>query len=227
MFEAIHGSAPDIAGKGIANPAGLLRSGVMLLVHIGQPEAAEKLHNALLRTIEDGVHTGDIYAEGTSKERVGTEGFADAVIERLGAEPQTLKPVRYASAQPIHTGISNRRPKNKQLVGVDMFIEWGGDDPLNRDPNKLGELLTRLNGDGLQIIMVTNRGQKVWPDDISETFCTDHWRCRFQSVGEMPVTHHIIISLLQRAANAGFDVIKTENLYMFDGERGFSLGQGQ
>jgi isocitrate dehydrogenase len=75
--------------------------------------------------------------------------------------------------------------------------------------------------------MITNRGVKVWPEGFPGIFCTDHWRCRFQSIGEMPTTHYQIVSLLQRASNAGFDFIKTENLYMFDGERGFSLDGGQ
>src|SRR5918998_3606189 len=92
MFEAIHGSAPRRAGQNLANPSGLLLAGVMLLVHVGQPDVAERVHNAWLRTIEDGVHTYDIYAEGVSKEKVGTKQFAQAVVARLGQEPEKLKP---------------------------------------------------------------------------------------------------------------------------------------
>src|SRR3979411_1109935 len=84
MFEAIHGSAPRRAGQNLANPSGLLLGGVLMLVHINQPEAAEKVHNAWLRTIEDGIHTYDIYKEGTSRQKVGTKEFAQAVVERLG-----------------------------------------------------------------------------------------------------------------------------------------------
>jgi isocitrate dehydrogenase len=225
MFEAIHGSAPDIAGKGVANPSGLLLGGVLMLVHIGQPEVAQRVQNAWLKTIEDGIHTGDIYKESTSKKRVGTEEFAEAVIERLGQQPEELKPVTYEKTEAINIA-SNIRvyPRKKELVGVDLFLHWDTED---RDPVRLAEHLNKLNGDGLQLIMVTNRGVKVWPDGFPGIFCTDHWRCRFQSVGELPITNHHLISLLQRAANAQLDVVKTENLYMFDGERGFSLGQGQ
>src|SRR4029077_7057909 len=95
MFEGIHGSAPRRAGQNLANPSGLLLGAVMMLVHIGQTEAAERVHNAWLRTIEDGVHTYDIYKEGISKEKVGTKEFAEAVVKRLGESPQILKSAKY------------------------------------------------------------------------------------------------------------------------------------
>ena len=97
MFEAVHGSAPDIAGKGIANPSGLLLSAVNMMVHIGQPEVATTIHNAWLKALEDGVHTGELYKEGLSTEKVGTDGLAEAIVERLGQKPSKLKPVQYAS----------------------------------------------------------------------------------------------------------------------------------
>ena len=68
---------------------------------------------------------------------------------------------------------------------------------------------------------------KVWPDGLPETFCTDHWRCRFQAADGGPITHPQIVDLLQRVGAAGIDFIKTESLCTFDGEPGFSLGQGQ
>src|SRR3954468_18946657 len=96
MFEAIHGSAPRRAGQNLANPSGLLLGAVMMLVHIGQTGVAERVHNAWLRTIEDGVHTYDIFDESVSKQKVGTKEFAQAVVERLGKRPQTLKEVSYS-----------------------------------------------------------------------------------------------------------------------------------
>src|SRR3954447_10768467 len=101
MFEAIHGSVPRRAGQNLANPSGLLLAAVMMLVHIDQPDVATRVHNAWLRTIEDGIHTYDIYVEGVSKAKVGTKEFAEAVIARLGQEPHMLKAVRYTSA-PTH-----------------------------------------------------------------------------------------------------------------------------
>src|SRR5919202_1421042 len=95
MFEAIHGSAPRRAGQNLANPSGLFLGAVMMLVHVGQTEVAERAHNAWLRTMEDGVHTYDIYKEGVSKQKVGTKEFAQAVVARLSQTPQTLKAVKY------------------------------------------------------------------------------------------------------------------------------------
>src|SRR5208337_2755921 len=100
MFEAIHGSAPRRAGQNLANPSGLLLGAVLRLVHIDQPEVAERVHNAWLRTIEDGIHTYDIFTEGVSTQKVGTKEFAQAVIARVGQKPNTLKPVAYAKRAP-------------------------------------------------------------------------------------------------------------------------------
>lgn len=229
MFEAIHGSAPDIAGKGIANPSGLLLAGVMMLVHIGQSEVAEKIHNAWLLTLEDGIHTGDIYKFDFSRERATTESFTDAVIARLGQEPAKLRAVRYAKNddQDLVTMIAptQKTSAKKDLLGVDVFLDWDEDQ---RDPNVLGELLaSTCNGDGLTLKMITNRGQKVYPDGMPETFCTDHWRCRFVSDDDQPIQHQQVVRLLDRVVVAGLDFIKTENLFYFDGERGYTLGQGE
>src|SRR5467141_1030126 len=122
MFEAIHGSAPRRAGQNLANPSGLLLGAVMMLVHIDQPEAAERVHNGWLKTLEEGVHTYDVYTEGQSKQKVGTKELADAVIARLGKIPQTLKPAKYAHRQPRQAGKSSAAqaaPKT-QLVGIDL-----------------------------------------------------------------------------------------------------------
>src|SRR3954471_8801091 len=99
MFEAIHGSAPRRAGQNLANPSGLLLGAVLMLVHIGQPDVAARVHNAWLRTIEDGIHTYDIYTERVSTQKAGTKEFAAAVIARLGQQPETLKAVAYEAAQ--------------------------------------------------------------------------------------------------------------------------------
>jgi isocitrate dehydrogenase len=227
MFEAIHGSAPRRAGQNLANPSGLLLGAIMMLVHIGQADVAERVHNAWLRTIEDGVHTYDIYAEGVSTEKVGTREFAEAVASRLGQQPEKLKAVKYnaggaeAFTSRTETGAGARA--KKELVGVDVFLDWSAGLA-----NELGESLSTVSGDGLKLSVISNRGVKVWPGGHAETFCSDHWSCRFMSEQEgSPVTHAQIASLLSRVADAGFDFIKTENLCTFDGQPGFSLGQGQ
>ena len=226
MFEAIHGSAPRRAGQNLANPSGLLLGAVMMLVHIGETTVAERVHNAWLRTIEDGIHTYDIYEEGKSKEKVGTKEFAAAVAERVGQLPQTLKFAKYKATEevtpPAKAPERMQTRAKKDLVGVDVFLDW-----TKGTANDLGDAVSKLSGDGVRLEMISNRGVKVWPDGHAETFCSDHWRCRFLSDTEgSGVSYQQIISLLKRFADAGFDFIKTENLYNFDGERGYSLDQG-
>ena len=227
MFEAIHGSAPRRAGQNLANPSGLLLGAVMMLVHIGQTATAERVHNAWLRTIEDGIHTYDTFDESISKQKVGTKEFAQAVVERMGKKPETLKAVSYKQEDSEEvfgeTVVKERSDTQKDLVGVDVFLDW-----LKGSPDNLGEALIKVVPESLQLVMISNRGVKVWPGGKSETFCSDHWRCRFMSKDKGAViSHKEIINLLGRVENAGFDFIKTENLCNFDGERGYSLDQGE
>ena len=198
----------------------------MMLVHIGQPDVAALVHNAWLRTLEDGIHTYDIFVEGVSKLKASTTEFAEAIINRLGQQPQTLKSANYSSA-PKHIlsrPRSNNQPaEKKELVGVDVFLDWH-----SGTADELGEVFKQVSGDGLELKMITNRGAKVWPEGLSETFCTDHWRCRFMAPQpNQTISHDKIISLLQRVHEAGYDFIKTENLYNFEGRAGYSAIQGE
>ncbi|MFM8588478.1 MAG: NADP-dependent isocitrate dehydrogenase [Bacteroidota bacterium] len=223
MFEAIHGSAPRRAGQNVANPSGLLQGAVMMLNHIGQTDIAAKVQNAWLKTLEDGVHTYDIYKDGTSKEKVGTKEFAKAVISRLGQKPSILKAVTYSNDATLNLPKYKRKaPQKKDLVGVDLFVHWIG-----TDPNELATAVKKIESSDVQLTMITNRGIKVWPDGFKETFCTDHWRCRFKPVAGKKLEKEHIIQLLQDALHHKIDSIKTENLYEFDGVAKYSLGQGQ
>jgi isocitrate dehydrogenase len=223
MFEAIHGSAPRRAGQNVANPSGLLQGAIMMLNHIGQSDIAEKVQNAWLTTLEEGIHTYDIYKEGVSKAKVGTNEFAEAIISNLGRTPQHLTPVKYdAEYQMILPKYTRKSPALKELEGVDLFVHWSGENP-----NELAEKVSKLALSDLKLSMITNRGIKVWPDGFKETFCTDHWRCRFKPVSSSSLEKEQIIEVLKNALNEGVDVIKTENLYRFDGVAAYSLGQGQ
>lgn len=223
MFEAIHGSAPRRAGQNMANPSGLLQGAIMMLNHIGQTKVAEKVQNAWLKTIEDGIHTYDVYKEGVSKEKVGTKEFAKAVIANLGQEPKLLKSVTYAENAALNLPKYVRKaPAKKELVGVDLFVHWAG-----KSPDELASIVQSLDTNEVKLSMITNRGIKVWPEGFEETFCTDHWRCRFKPTEGNPMSKEAIIQLLNGAIEKGIDTIKTENLYTFDGKMGFSLGQGQ
>jgi isocitrate dehydrogenase len=223
MFEAIHGSAPKRAGQNVANPSGLLQGAIMLLNHIGQGTVAEKIQNAWLCTMEQGIHTYDIYKEGVSKKKVGTREFAQAVIANLGKKPVVFTPVTYPGNSVISLPRYDRKPATrKELEGVDVFVHWGGNDPA-----ELAQKMKRIEMKGIRLSMITNRGIKVWPDGFKETFCTDHWRCRFKPDQGGHIAKENIIELLGKALDENIDTIKTENLYSFDGVPAYSLGQGQ
>ncbi len=225
MFEAIHGSAPDIAGKDIANPAGLLHGAAMMLAHIGQPDKAELIINALLTAIEDGIHTADLQSKEYTRELVGTKAFTQAIIDRLGQEPKSLKSASYGSNEHV-IDIKLReytRPK-KELIGVDIFLDWNESD---RNPQVLGKIVEENTTEGLTLNMISNRGVNVYPEGLPNTFCTDHWRCRFIADGghHSEIEYKTVVQLLESLNNAGLDCIKTENLYTFDGKNGYSDGQ--
>ena len=231
MFEAIHGSAPRRAGQNLANPSGLFLGAMMMLVHINQPDIAELAHNAWLKTIEDGVHTYDIFKDGVSKEKVGTKEFAQAVVDRLGKKPETLKPVEYKNVEEIAPEnrkpiYSIREPEKREMVGVDMFINWWNGNFYGAAA-ELGPKIEALNGDGLKLVMISNRGTKVYPGGQPDTFCVDNWRCRFMAENGGNISREQIISLLTRANAAGIEFAKTEVLQNFSGQPGYSMGQGQ
>ena len=205
-----------------ANPSGLLLGGIMMLVHIGQPDIAAIVHNAWLKTLEDGLHTYDIYKPEISKKKVGTKEFAQAVADRLGEKPKTLKPVEYKSVSTMKFNYkfpTLPKPK-KEMVGVDVFLDWN-----EGTPNDLGDKISKVKSEGLKLTLISNRGLEVWPGGHPETFCVDHWRCRYEAEGTAVKTSQVI-ALLNKLNDAGFNFIKTENLYTFDGQKGYSTTQG-
>jgi len=190
---------------------------------IGQSAVAAQIQNAWLKTLEDGIHTPDIYKEGVTKQKVGTQEFAAAVIENLGKKSTVLKSVSYAADAKMNLPkYVPKPPANKELDGVDIFIHWRGGTP-----DQLAQLIKKIELADIHLSMITNRGIKVWPEGFPETFCTDHWRCRFKPIAGAKLDKKQIIQLLENAIAQDIDVIKTENLYTFDGVPRYSLGQGQ
>jgi isocitrate dehydrogenase len=224
MFEAIHGSAPDIAGQDIANPSGLIQGAIMMLVHLNETKTAALIHNALLRTIEDGIHTGDIYGD-MSKQKVGTMGFAKAVVERLGQFPDRFPGVRYKPREntaPIRA-VMKPETEKRELVGMDLFVYWR-DQPIN----ELGDILRTCDTDALELKMISCKGLKVWPDTEHNMDVTDRYRCRYRGTSkDGVVTHEQLAELLSKVAAAGVDFLKIENLFMFDDKPGFVKSAGE
>ncbi len=229
MFEAMHGTAPDIAGKGIANPSGLLLGSIMMLTHIGQGDVAEKVHNAWLKTIEDGIHTGDIFKEGVSVERVGTDGFCKAVIERMGQKPETMNAVTYPSEGGGLTlpPLKTREVIDKKLIGVDVFVEWRGAETAEGS-DALAQMARQSLVDGLDLSIISNRGTKVWPDGQAETFCAPLWTLRFKGVSSAEVMNSQVVKLLENLYASGLPFVKVEKLYDFaNGKPGYTKAQGE
>lgn len=229
MFEAIHGSAPDIAGKDIANPSGLIHAAIQMLVHIEAPEVASLIENAWLKTIEDGIHTIDIYTEKHSTKKVGTQEFAEALIARLGQKPAHFKPAQYQSASSSKNEYrekAQKTPQEKALVGIDVYF----DNCHNETASTIAKRLENIQGP-LSLIVIISRGLKVWPKSAVDQPFLRHACLRFQShhiTDQMKtIANEAILDLLNQINDLGFDVIKTENLYTFDNQIGFSLAQGQ
>lgn len=226
IFEAVHGTAPDIAGKNIANPTALLLSGVAMLRHLGLMENAAIIENALLYTLESGVHTGDFGDKSTPS--VNTTQFADAIIANLGKQPSRgARPVMpNKPVTPTHFQLSenplimSKELENEHIVGVDLFIES------SEQPSAVAEKCLAKTGDLFKLVTIANRGTQVWPKGSNFTNLVNQYSCRFESVGEAEVTQTDILEL-QKRLMSDFKICSTELLNMWGDKKAYSLAQGQ
>lgn len=226
IFEAVHGTAPDIAGKNIANPTALLLSGIGMLRHLGLMEAAAMVENALLFTLESGVHTGDFGDKSIPS--LSTSEFTEAIIGNFGKSP-ALNPKPFIADQDP-TPTSFKLEKNPMLeslelsqvaiVGVDMFIES------NLQPSVIAEKCLNHTTDLFKLVTISNRGTQVWPKGSSFTNLVNQYCCRFESIGDVPVTQVDIMELYKRLAH-DFKICSTELLNMWGDKKAYSLAQGQ
>jgi isocitrate dehydrogenase len=222
MFEAIHGSAPRRAGQNVANPSGLLLAAIQMLIHIDQPDVATLIQNAWLKTLEDGIHTYDIFKEKVSKQKVGTKEFAQAVIARLGQRPTQLTAVNYESTQPIkqvsNLSLLDQKTTNKECVGVDVFFEW------KESVEELVQQIQSLKFKELHLKMISNRGTQVWPNNHPETNCVDAWRCRFLFSSSLNYlkSQQQIAQLLNALNEKKLAFTQLQLLFNYNGQAGFS-----
>jgi isocitrate dehydrogenase len=241
MFEAIHGSAPDIAGKDIANPTGLIHGAIMMLIHIGQYEAASKIRNALYKTIEDGIHTADIYNETNSIKKVGTKEFTKAIIARLGQKPETLPVANFSLAKNSVQKTENSNEKatileKKSLIGFDLFIEW------QQEFADLINLLNQLESEKLEVKTISAKGLLLWPHldkHMAPNYPKGQTILRFIGKGitgkssndiidsNKTISHQDIVEMLNIFIEKNVDFVKYEGLYSFDGKAGYTSGQGE
>jgi isocitrate dehydrogenase len=239
MFEAIHGSAPDIAGKDIANPTGLIQAAVMMLLHIGQNEPANRIRNALYKTIEDGIHTADINNQHNSCKKAKTKEFTAAVIARLGQKPIRL-PLSAFVASDKKTAIKSEEipaiPATRSLIGFDLFIEW------QLELEDLLAFLKNVESERLEIKMISAKGLLLWPYSdqyLIPDYTKGQTILRFIGKGitgkssneiidgSKSITHQDIINMLHILNQNQIDFVKYEGLYLFDGRPGYTCGQGE
>jgi isocitrate dehydrogenase len=226
IFEAVHGTAPDIMGKNIANPTALLLSGLAMLRHLGYTENAAVIENALLYTLEQGIRTGDF--GDRNKPAANTTEFADAIIANFGKTPEIgAKPVvanNLVTPAVCHLDknpmLESKETENEVIVGVDLFIES------SEQPTAVAEKCLRHTGDLFNLVTISNRGTQVWPKGSVFTNLVNQYRCRFESVGNAPLTQVDIIELY-KSLSADFKICSTEILNMWGDKKAYSLAQGQ
>lgn len=232
IFEAVHGTAPDIAGRNIANPTSLILSGLMMLRHIGLTQQAANIENALLATLESGTRTGDFGNPATAP--LGTNEFVHAIADRLGSKPTTVPAIADACPDApayVHPPKPTapqviRTFKNvvTHVVGCDIYL----DTPLA--PLSLaGELQRVCEDTPFKLSLISNRGTQVWPVGSIYTECVDYYRVRFElKDGIAPGTfgQSRCVALMDKVAEK-FSVCSYELLRIFDGVKGYSMAQGQ
>ena len=226
IFEAVHGTAPDITGKNIANPTALLLSGLAMLRHVGLMENAAIIENALLYTLEQGYRTGDFGDK--SKPALNTTEFANAIIGNFGKLPEHgAKPM--LANKPItptvfklekNPLIMSKEMEEETIVGVDLFIESA------EQPTEVAEKCLKHTLDLFKLVTISNRGTQVWPKGSIFTNLVNQYRCRFESVGDAPLSQRDIIELYTRVS-ADFKICSTELLNMWGDKKAYSLAQGQ
>jgi isocitrate dehydrogenase len=224
IFEAVHGTAPDIAGKLLANPTSLLLSGLMMLRHLGYVKQAAEIENALRYTLEQGTHTADFGDRTIAPSN--TNEFADAIIKNLGQKPEFSKPrdakndvklfVKPAKPAKQKMMETTKDATAKKIAGVDFFIETALLGPEIADKLKLHL------GTNQELTMISNRGTMVWPTGSVFTECVNHYRVRVE--GEMSQQE---IYILLSSVSKDFYIPSHEVLRVYGEKKGYSLAQGQ
>ncbi len=220
IFEAVHGSAPDIAGKNMANPTAIILSAAMMLRHVGEGAAAHNIEQAVLVTLESGIRSSDMPGNSPA---TGTKEFADAIIANLGRVSSTEGPkdFRAVKISPASREVQASKVGSRQVTGVDVFIES------RLQPAELAEALNDvIAGTTVNLQMIGNRGNTVYPVE-SERHVTlvDQYRCRFMKKDRNDnLSNAEILSLLTRVGEE-HTWMHVEKLQQFDDVDAFSRTQ--
>lgn len=226
IFEAVHGTAPDIAGKNIANPTALLLSAFGMLRHLGLMQSAAMIENALLYTLEQGVHTGDF--GNKSIPSLNTTQFAEAIIANFGKKPeQGAKPL-IADLATTQTHfkleknpmLESKETGEEKIVGVDFFIES------NEQPITIANKCMRHAGVKFKLVNISNRGTQVWPTGSVYTNLVNQYNVRFESIDDFPLNQQDVLGLYV-SLSGNFRICSSELLLMWGDKKAYSLAQGQ
>ena len=226
IFEAVHGTAPDIAGKNIANPTALLLSGITMLRHLGFMENASIIENALLYTLESGVHTGDFGNKAIPS--VNTTQFAEAVINNFGKQPAVgAKPVLPNMPATVTHFRLEKNPmlvsaemSEERIVGVDMFIES------DEQPLEVAKKCEQYAGAKFRLVNISNRGTQVWPTGSVYTNLVNQYNARFESLDGEALSQQNVIGLYVNLSES-FKICSFELLNTWGDKKAYSLAQGQ
>lgn len=226
IFEAVHGTAPDIAGKNIANPTALLLSGIAMLRHLGMMEKAVVVENALLYTLEQGIHTGDFGDK--NKPAVNTTDFSQAIIDNFGRVPVLGAKPPQADMPTTQTHFKLDRNEmmetaeiaNEKICGVDFFIES------NEQPTIIANKCLRHAGVKFKLVNISNRGTQVWPTGSVYTNLVNQYNVRFESIDDFPLTQQDVLGLYI-SLSGNYKICSSELLEMWGNKKAYSLAQGQ
>jgi isocitrate dehydrogenase len=218
MFEAVHGTAPDIAGKNKANPTAMILSGLMLLRHIDEFAAADRLEQALLLTLEEGIHTFDVPGPGA----IGTLEFAEAIEMRLGSLSsyltKTHSPLAMKQVWPQDVDVT---PASRSKDGLDILIETREEAQIVAH-----RLQSDLRGADFELTMISNRGTRVWPGPKSRATQVDHYRCRFLTNKQSRWSEESVSELLTRIGGV-YRWMHIEKLESYNDQPQYSKAQGE
>lgn len=223
IFEAVHGTAPDITGKLLANPTSLLLSGLMMLRFLGLVKQAALIENALRYTLEQGVHTADFGDRTIAPSN--TNEFANAIIKNLGKEPEFSKPriavdgvelYQKKTSSDFQKMMETPNQDPTTIVGVDFFVES------NQPAATLAEIIQAKLQSNQKLVMISNRGTMVWPTGSSFTECVDHYRVRIEGTLSQPEIFDLLSKLSEQMYIPSHEVLR-----MYGSKPGYSLAQGQ
>jgi NAD-dependent isocitrate dehydrogenase len=205
VFEAVHGSAPDIAGKGLANPTAILISSIQMLQHMGYIGYAQAIEQAMTATLASGVKTRDLGGTASTSE------YTDAIIANLPTvtNKESVATAAAAESKPL----SHKSMSSWDCVGLDVFVHHDG---LPAMPQQVGGFTLRL---------MSNRGTKVWPGPTPDILMVDHFRCRY--VAEAPITRQDALGVLTELTAANVEWLHVELLWNDAGEAKYTKAQGE